>query len=343
MRPTQPQSSWFHYAKAAAVFTLTTATYLLARTTGWLPGWFSGSSEDTDKSSALTTSSTETSLIPMITTTDLQTIEFSDLIITEEESDQSQISSTQRRLLQQQTQQSSLRIVNPIPDQIAQIGRPWNFSVSGIFSSSNPIILIATQAGQPLPAWLSFQPKLLSTYLTPGGAGSVAMLGSAVFVAGSGTGLEVLDMSNPSAPILQSTYPAFEAGVIRVSGSTVFIADSAGLQILNMSNTSAPVLRSIYRGATSISDVAISGSAVFVADWTAGLQVLDVSNLSQPILRSTYPAVGADVGVVVSGSTVFVADDTGGLRIFDVSNLNTPILKGTYPVSSSSVFISIAL
>ena len=72
MRPTQPQpqSSWSHYAKAAAVFTLTTATYLLARTTGWLPGWFSSekSSEDDDKSSALTTSSIETSLTPVITT-----------------------------------------------------------------------------------------------------------------------------------------------------------------------------------------------------------------------------------------------------------------------------------
>jgi hypothetical protein len=52
----QPQSSWSRYAKAAALFTLTTATYLIARTTGWLPGLFNyeESPKDIDNTSKLT-------------------------------------------------------------------------------------------------------------------------------------------------------------------------------------------------------------------------------------------------------------------------------------------------
>ncbi|MBS0350692.1 MAG: putative Ig domain-containing protein [Proteobacteria bacterium] len=365
MRPTQPspQSSWSHYAKAAAVFTLTTATYLLARTTGWLPGWFSDAESpgDIDQSSALTTSSAETSIIipplqkeavitsPFSSLANLQPTELTDITITEEDVDQLKSSSTPRRLLQQQNQQNSLKVVNPIPDQVIPMGQLWRYPVSDVFSSGNPYVLGATQAGRLLPSWLSLQYELRSTYPagSGGSANGVAVSGSTVLVADGFAGLQVLNVSNPSAPILLSTYLASpgQAYGVAVSGSTVFVAYVDALLVLDVSNTSLPILRSTYPvGSGYAYGVAVSGSTVFVADGTSGIRVLDVSNLSAPILRSTYPAgsvpagPGSALSIAVSESTVFVADGYVGLQVLDVSNTSLPILRSTYPVGSGYAY-----
>ncbi len=359
MRQTQSesQSSWSHYAKAAAVFALTTATYLLARTTGWLPGWFSSekSLEDSDKSSALTTLSAESSVT--ISTlekrgrgdfkqsvssalADLQTTELTDITITEEDSDQPQISSIRRRLLQQQTQQSSVMVVNPIPDQVIEIGQPYSYSLDNIFSG-NYTLLGAVETGKTsLPNWLNLQCKLISSYQS--NVAGFAISGSVLFAADSSARLQIINVSNMSNPLLLSTYPGGSTSVggigIAISGTVLFLGSYLkGLQIIDVSNLTNPRLLSTYPAGTGggyAQGIAISDDTVFVADGSAGLQIIDVSNLTNPRLLSTYPAgAGYANGVAVSSKTVFLADNSG-LQIIDVSNLTNPRLLGTYPAGS---------
>ncbi len=230
-----------------------------------------------------------------------------------------------------------------------------------LFSSPTPLGLslsLSLRGGGVKPSWLSLTPNLQLRSTYPAGSGnaySVAVSVSTVFVADDVVGLQILDISNVSAPILRSTYSAGSGSArgVAVSGSTVFVADwNAGLKILDVSNPSAPILRSTYPAGSGFSnDVAVSGSTVFVADWNAGLKILDVSNPSAPILRSTYSAgSGNACGIAVSGSMLFIADDVGGLQVLDVSNLSAPILRSTYSagsgnacgvaVSGSTVFVA---
>ena len=347
MRPTQPspQSSWSHYAKAAAVFTLTTATYLLARTTGWLPGWFNSetSPENTDGSSALTASFTETSIIiPSLSKGGRRDFELqsssstlTDLTISEEDIDPSPIQSTQRRLLQQQ---SLVTVVNPIPDQLIEMGKPYQYSLDNVFSANYTFIKVEQINHQPLPSWLSVQYKQLAT--VAGRFYNVAVNGSTVFLAG-GNGITIIDVTNASAPRILSTLANPVGGAygtaygIAISGSVAFIAaQDAGLQIVDISNLSVPYTLSTVPNSHPNDlavDVAVSGVTAFVADWSGGLQIVDVRNLTSPRVLSTVAnnLSGYAWGVAVNGSTVFVAHDSPGLQIVDVSNLTSPRVLST--------------
>ncbi len=99
------------------------------------------------------------------------------------------------------------------------------------------------------------------------------------------------------------------------------------------------------------SAVAVSGSTVFVADWSARLLILDVSTPSTPRLLGSYHTSSSNAnGVAVSGSTVFVADGFAGLLILNVSTPSNITLLGSYPagwgaalgvaVSGSTVFVA---
>jgi hypothetical protein len=221
MRYTQSQSPWFHYPKAAAVFTLTTATYLVARTTGWLPGWFSSekAAKDTDSYSVLTVSSIETFIIPPVTNEDsedfqLQSSTLADFQIVEPEippitkkdSDEKQIQFTSRHLLQQ----TSLTSTNPRLDQVIQVGQPYRYSLNPIFYG-NFSIIGATETNQSnLPSWLKAEYQLVINYPSPfpvnNGFQDVTINGTKVYVVDWDYGLRILDLNMPDNPQLLGGY-----------------------------------------------------------------------------------------------------------------------------------------
>ena len=312
MRQTQsqPRSSWSHYAKAAAVFTLTTATYLIARTTGWLPKWFSG-----DKST-----------IPSIP---------------EEERDTSQTHFTQRHWLQQSSQ---VTVINPIPDQTIQIGQPYSYSLDTVFSGDYTILDAVETGKTSLPGWLSLQYTLVSSYPTAGEPRRVAVSGSTVYVV-NGVELLIVDVSRPSTPNLLGKYipTSSETNGVAVSGSTVFLV-SGDLLILDVSTPNASRLLSSY-SPTSFSSwagVVVSGNTLYMADWNDGLSIVDVSKPSAARLLGKYSTglgyannISYANDVAISGSTVFVTDENAGLLIVDVSNPSTPRLLNKYSTGSN--------
>ena len=98
----------------------------------------------------------------------------------------------------------------------------------------------------------SISPSLLSTYNTPY-ANDVTVSGRYAYVAAGGSGLQIIDISNPSSPTLIGTYntPNF-AYDVTVSGNYAFVADgTSGLQIIDISNPSSPTLTGSYNTAGS--------------------------------------------------------------------------------------------
>lgn len=361
MRHTQSQSRsfWSNYAKAAAVFTLTTATYLLARTTGWLPpGWLGGEklADDSESTTALSMSSTEeSSLIPLLTkeskgdfelqssiSTDFQAIESTDLSLTEEDSSKIKIPSTQWRLLQQ----SQVIVANPVPDQLIEMGKPYQYSLDNVFSGNYTFLTVEQINHQPLPGWLSVQYMQLAT--VAGTFYDVAVNGSTLFLPDYLSGLKIVDITNASTPRILSTLAnpnGGNANGIAISGNVAFIAaEKAGLQIVDISNLSSP--RSLSLVANSLNgtaqDVAVSGATAFVADGLGGLQIVDVSNLTAPRVLSTVASslYGDAQGVAVSGSIVFVADQLGGLQIVDATNLSAPRILSVVGIYAVDVAVS---
>ena len=344
----RPQSFWSHYAKAAAVFTLTTATYLIARTTGWLPRWLSGekSAENTD-TETLSTLSVETvgvlpsSIAGQITVSSFTNFHAVELTVpsnSEEDSDKALTHLTQRRLLQQPSQ---VTIINPIPDQVIEIGQPYSYSLDNVFSGDF-LILDATETEKTtLPNWLSLQYKLLGSY--PAGSGrvyDVAVSSGTAFVADSTAGLLILNVSTPSAPCLLANYSSGSSGTeaVAVLGNTLYVANGyAGLLILDVSILSVPRLLGSYPTGYPgyADDVVVSGGTIFVANGMQGLLILDASMPDNPRLLGKYLSSTWAYGVAVSGNTVFMAASSSVL-ILDATNPSAPRLLNSYPTSSAT-------
>ena len=161
---------------------------------------------------------------------------------------------------------------------------------------------------------------------------AVAMAGNYAYVACGTAGLNVIDLHNPSSPVIVTKVatPGAAWGVT-AAGSYVYVANGLqGLSILNISNPSAPVSVGWIAAPGTATDVAVTNGLAYVATGNS-VQIIDVSNPSTPVLRGSmsvgYP--NSIVKVKVQNSTLYAAASAGGLLAIDVSNASSPTLMAT--------------
>ena len=91
-------------------------------------------------------------------------------------------------------------------------------------------------------------PFLAGSYNTPGSAKAVYVSGNYAYVAGWYSGLQVIDISDPTKPTPAGSYntPGDAYGVY-VSGNYAYVADDeAGLQVIDISDPAKPTLAGFY-------------------------------------------------------------------------------------------------
>ncbi len=359
MRLEQPKSSYSAYVKAGLIFAASTAAFLLAKTTGFLPDWRRWGSEESteltvgDSSESLLTPMSpeplteQTELFSVASTTDLLSpplltdfqeqslppilldrqsegvIEQNDEIVI----DTSVVKAAQRRLLQTA---SPVTVQTPIPNQVIDALQQYNYNLNSVFSPG----YFALSAGT-LPSWLSLQYGFTGSFNTPGLAWDVAIQSHYAFVAVDGSGLVVIDISNPAQPNLVTglSLPGYAYG-ITIEGSVAAVAMVApgSLQFVNISNPLQPTLLSSLSLPASARDIYWSGTVAAVADTMRGLMLVSTTNLSNPMINGSLMLTGSAMGLAIQGTVAYVADGSAGLRLVNVSNLNTPVPLGSYVV-----------
>ena len=121
----------------------------------------------------------------------------------------------------------------------------------------------------------------LATYYPPDSAMGLTVNGNYLYLAAAGSGLHIIDVSNPTS----ITTNSFSA---------------------------------LYNTSGSAMDVTVSGDYAYVADGGSGLEILDISDPTNPSSVATYHTSGSAIGVAVSGNYAFVASGASGLHIIDV-------------------------
>ncbi len=194
----------------------------------------------------------------------------------------------------------------------------------------------------PCPAPAQLNPSLVGTYNTPGVAYDVHVSGDYAYVADSGQGLRIIDVSVPQTPTLVGFYGTSDVSYgIFVSGSYAYVADGYdGLRVLDVSNPTSPTLVGTYETNRAI-HVHVSGAYAYVADYSSGLKIIDISNPASPTLTGSYDTYRAR-DVYSSGNYAYVADDTAGLLVFDVSNPASPSQIGTYNTAGSAFGVKVS-
>ncbi|MCW9681958.1 DUF4347 domain-containing protein, partial [Dolichospermum planctonicum UHCC 0167] len=97
-----------------------------------------------------------------------------------------------------------------------------------------------------------FAPTLVGNYNTPGYAKDVQIVGSYAYVADNDSGLQIIDISNPTNPTRKGSYDTSDyfldsAQGVQVVGNYAYVAYlDSGLQIIDISNPTTPTLKGNY-------------------------------------------------------------------------------------------------
>jgi hypothetical protein len=142
--------------------------------------------------------------------------------------------------------------------------------------------------------------------------------------------LDVSDPANPTMTGQGPVFPSIVEGVYVTGGYAYVAAGSSGLRVVDVSNPAAPVEVGFYDTPGHAEGVYAAGNYAYVADRSAGLRVVDVSNPAAPVEVGFYGTPGYAHDVYVVGDYAYVADDWTGLRIISVADPIRPTEIGFY-------------
>lgn len=181
-------------------------------------------------------------------------------------------------------------------------------------------------------------------YDTSGSARDVKLLGNYAYIADDTSGLQIVDITDPTNPVLKGVYNTSDSAQgVALSGNYAYVANSAGgLQIIDITDPANPTLKSTYNTSDSTLGIAVSGNYAYVADGANGLTIVDITDPANPTFKGAYNTSGYARGVAISGNYAYVADGNSGLHIIDITDPVNPTLKGTYNTSGYAIGVVIS-
>ena len=159
---------------------------------------------------------------------------------------------------------------------------------------------------------------------------AVAVDGHYAYVTSRTTGLDIIDLSSPAAPVLVGNIDTdgYAYGVA-VAGDYAYVADgNAGLQVIDIRNPAAPLRVGGFDTDGYAYSVAVAGDYAYFADGSAGLQVIDIRNPAAPLRVGGFDTAGSARSVAVAGDYAYVADSDAGLQVIDIRNPAAPLWVG---------------
>jgi len=166
---------------------------------------------------------------------------------------------------------------------------------------------------------------------------SVKVIGSLAYVAAGSAGLQIVDVSTPTAPVVIGVVdtPGTASGVAVASGRA-YVADGTAVQVIDVSAPNAPFL--VGSLATSATGVAVAGSRLYTVDGGAVSKVIDVTNPAAPTLLSATTNSFASQGVAAAGTLMYLASpdvnptlNKGGLYVVNAAVPTAPtVLANVY-------------
>jgi choice-of-anchor B domain-containing protein len=160
---------------------------------------------------------------------------------------------------------------------------------------------------------------------------------------GTGTGLQIVDLADPLAPVLVTTYTAngftsshnifidVEEGIAYAVGA----APAGGMRILDLSNPVSPVQLD-YFTPYYIHDIYVADGVGYAGAISSGtLRILDLSDPSDPVTIATHSYPNAATHNAWPNAALThcaTTDEIGGghLRVWDITNLDDIDLASTF-------------
>jgi hypothetical protein len=183
-----------------------------------------------------------------------------------------------------------------------------------------------------------FAPTLVGEWDFLSYATAVTVVGNYAYAVGDR--LEIIDISNPSQPVVKGSYKISGGQGVQIVGNYAYVAGGSGLKIIDISNPLTPTLKGNYY-TFDAEGVQVIGNYAYIAASVSGLKIIDISNPLTPTLKGNYDTSGITYDVQVIGNYAYVANSYSGLQIIDISNPLTPTLKGNYDTSGNAYGVQV--
>jgi hypothetical protein len=163
------------------------------------------------------------------------------------------------------------------------------------------------------------KPGLLGTYPAQGGIGlMVACLQDIVYFSGSDKGLDVVDVSDPTTPVMEMTVPRTQgAKDTQIAGDFMYLACVGnGVRILDFADPLLPRTIASFNDGGEAWGVGGDSKYMWIGDLKEGVKLYDVSNPRSPVLIAQDPGY-APHDVFFDGQYTYLADQDKGFIILE--------------------------
>ena len=216
------------------------------------------------------------------------------------------------------------------PTQIANVSSSSNGYAHQLVMRDNLMLIGDGHGGLKIIDFETLSNPVVLTQYTGDYAWDVEVKGHVAFVAngltGSGGKLTIVNVTNPTAPALLSSFTTVgDATDIEVVDHLAFVTTSyKGFTVFDVSNYTNPVQLAQYVGAsasdTDLGDLEIVGNLAYLSYWDKGFSVLNISNLSdiEVISESSECQNSFSVHIDTERNLAFLCDLELGLLLLDV-------------------------
>jgi len=233
-------------------------------------------------------------------------------------------------------------VANQSTNLVGQIGGVSNaVFVRGdlAYIGEGPRLVILDTSTSPTPTLIS------KTDPFPGLVEGLYISGTYAYVAASGAGLRVIDISDPITPFEVGSYDTpGKASAVHVSGFYAYVADVVmGLRVIDISDPIAPSEVGSYDPGGYVEDVYVSDSYAYLAtrSYDEGLVIVDIANPDSPQLEDTCDTGGRTYGVHVAQPYAYAATEDG-LWVVDISDPAGPQVTGSRYLAGGGLNVAIS-
>jgi hypothetical protein len=148
----------------------------------------------------------------------------------------------------------------------------------------------------------------------------IARSGSLALFADTNLGLRVLDLADPSAPVVLRS-AEIEGGARHVAVLDDLVVLTHGdLRVADVSDRGSPSVVGSLETPGDAHGLALAGTVAIVADGAAGLQLVDLSDPTAPVIVATVGGLDTTRDVALAGAlaVVITSDPEGHVHVVDL-------------------------
>ena len=188
-------------------------------------------------------------------------------------------------------------------------------------------------------------PSLAGSLVMPGDSRDIAVYNNFAYTADMASGIGIVDVSDPSNPVLVKSLDPGQVQAVTVNDSKLFVGEGRSLIIYDITNPVDPVLLGESNVNGLVQDIVVSGENAYVTTDLIGMEVFNISNLENPVSIAQQDVIGLPGKAAIDGEYVYVTsgrgdypDFSGGLHVIYAGDCNNSAPRahsgGPYTVSA---------